>query len=121
MNANRKVFQEATLSSNCPECYASNSLHLTVYQEEIDNPWYYQLTTRLSEDMVCKKCETTIYPVRYTDDLERIKAFYLKSMGQPKSSFRLKKMSYVVMILIFLAATASWFVFQQPQLFTAVP
>lgn len=121
MSHRRKVFQEATLSSNCPECYASNSLLFTVYQKEIDNRWFYKLSTDLSEDITCKKCETPIYPVRYTDDIERVKAFYLKSMGEPKKVFRIKKTVYLVVILLLLAVTASWFVWQQPELFTVAP
>ena len=121
MSYNRKVFQEATLSSNCPECYANNSLLLTVYQNEVDTPWFYKLTSKLSEEIECQKCGTAIYPVRYTEDLERVKAFYLKSMGTPETAFKLKALSFVVLALVILAAAASVLVLNQPDLFTAVP
>lgn len=121
MSMNRKVFQEATLSSNCPECYANNSLLFTVFQKEINNPWYFKRTPELSEQIVCQKCETEIYPVRYTEDIERVKAFYLKSMGTPETRFKMKGLSYLLIVLILAAAAGSYLFLQQPELFTAAP
>ena len=121
MNITKKVFQEATLSSNCPECYSTNSLLYTVSQEERNTPLFYRLTDNLSETIVCQKCDTTIYPVRYTDDIERVKAFYLRSMGTPQARFRLKGLSYVLIVLLLAAATASYLFVKAPEMFTAVP
>ena len=121
MSKKGKVFQEATLSSNCPECYANNSLLFSVFQQEIDNLWYYRLTDTLSEQIKCQKCQTPIYPVRYTQDIERVKAFYLKSMGTPRTSFKIKALSYILVALIIIAAAASYLLLERPELFTAAP
>ncbi len=121
MSNNRKVFQEATLSSNCPECYSNNSLLYTVFQKEVNNLWFYKRTDELSEEIVCQKCETPIYPVRYTDDIERVKAFYLKTMGTPETSFRMKAMTYITIALILIALAGAYLFVEQPELFTAAP
>ncbi|WP_224488715.1 hypothetical protein [Robertkochia flava] len=121
MNLSKKVFQTATLSSNCPECFSNNSLLFTVSQKEVNTPWFYRLTDDLSEKIECQKCETTIYPVRYTDDIERVKAFYLRSMGTPTTTFRLKGLTYAILALIMVAAVASYLFLNTPELFTAAP
>lgn len=121
MSINRKVFKEATLSSNCPECFANNSIRYTVLQKEIDNRWYYHLSRELSEHMVCGKCETVIYPIRYTENIEQIKAFYLRTMGTPPKRFQLKALSYITLILVLTAVAAGVLAWQRPELFTFAP
>lgn len=121
MSINRRVFKEATLSSNCPECFANNSLRFTVFQKEVETMWYYHLTRELSEDMVCKKCQTPIYPIRYTDNIEQIKAFYLKTMGVPPKKFRLKALSYITAGIVLISGVAAYVIWKQPELFTFAP
>lgn len=121
MSSKKKVFRQATLSSNCPECYNTNTLLLTLFQEENDTPWYYQLSDHCSETLVCKKCETTIYPVRYTKDIERVKAFYKRSMGIPPKAFRLKPLTFVALALLIAAVATTLLIARQPELFTSLP
>lgn len=102
MSLNEKLvsIKEASLANNCPECYADTGLILTFHQKHIENRWYKKVTGEVSSTLHCKKCNTTIYPVKWTDDIERVLDYYTKAVTPGKPSFRLTRLSYILILLL---------------------
>ncbi|MFI2741352.1 hypothetical protein ACG2LH_01320 [Zhouia sp. PK063] len=97
MKTKQKILKTAALTNNCPECYANDGLHLSFYQKMVKTKWYTKQTTEITEELVCQKCNSTIYPVRWTDDIERVYDFYYRSILPINTSFQFSKLSYILM------------------------
>lgn len=88
----------AQLNNNCPECYATNGLELIFTQEEMENKLYSRASKEIIELMHCKNCDHTIYPVNWTEDIERVYDYH-KKLAIPKStSIKLKPLAYLLII-----------------------
>lgn len=91
--------KEVSLNNNCPECYSTDGLKLTFKQKFIENRFYKSVTKDVTEELACLKCETTIYPVMWTDDIERIYEYQKKAFTPKKPAFKFKKLAWVVFIV----------------------
>ncbi|UGU14278.1 hypothetical protein LS482_11195 [Sinomicrobium kalidii] len=100
LNAKLVTIKETSLANNCPECYTDTGLVLTYYQKHIESRWYKKVTGEVSHVLHCKKCDTTIYPVKWTDDIERVLEYYSKAVTPGKRSFRLTRLSYILILLL---------------------
>ncbi|MBC9797564.1 hypothetical protein [Sinomicrobium weinanense] len=100
LNEKLVAIKEASLTNNCPECYADTGLILTFYQKHIKSRWYKKVTGEVSNILRCNKCDTTIYPVKWTDDIERVLDYYSKTVTPGKTSFRLTRLSYILILLL---------------------
>lgn len=96
----------AKVSNNCPECYSTNGLEFTFSQEEVGNKLYSYIKKGIDEELICKNCQQIIYPVNWTEDIERVHA-YNKKLAKPLGrGFRLTQLGWVLVItdaLIFIA------------------
>lgn len=104
LNEKLVAIKEASLTNNCPECYADTGLNLIFYQKHIENRWYKKVTGEVSNTLRCNKCNTTIYPVKWTDDIERVLDYYSKTVTPGKTSFRLTRLSCVLILLLIVIA-----------------
>lgn len=95
--------KEVPLKNNCPECYNNNGLRLSIKQNIIETRFYKSITADISHELVCKNCDTIIYPVQRTDDIDRV-VEYQKRAFQPKpTSTYLKRASWMAIIGLLLA------------------
>ncbi|WP_308991467.1 hypothetical protein QLS71_005470 [Mariniflexile litorale] len=85
--------KEVHLNNNCPICYNSDGLHLTIKQKTVENSFYKAITADIKYDMVCKTCNSTIYPVNWTDDIERVFEYHKKAFTPQTPTTHLKKVS----------------------------
>lgn len=93
------TLKEARLNNNCPECYSTDGLLITFKQKFTENAFYKAITNDTAYDMFCYNCETSIFPIQWTEDIERV-VDYQKRAVQPKSkSIKLKPLAWVVIIL----------------------
>lgn len=93
------TLKEARLNNNCPECYSNDGLQLTFKQKFTENAFYKAITKETSHEMHCTTCNTEIFPVRWTDDIERVVAYQQRAV-QPKSkSIKLKPLAWVIIFL----------------------
>lgn len=106
MKIKQKEIKQAALTNNCPECFSNEGLLLTFYQKHIENAWYKKATSEISDSIKCKNCNTIIYPVRWTDDIERVRAFYLKSIETPANYFKLTRLAIFTLLAIALVGAA---------------
>lgn len=92
------TLKEVPLNNNCPECYSNEGLELTFKQRFIENTFYKAITEETKHDMHCNTCNTDIFPVRWTNDIEQVVAYQERAV-QPKSkSLKLKKLAWFIII-----------------------
>ncbi len=90
------TIKEVAINNNCPECYNTNGLHFTFKQKFVETKFYKSLTTETAHELFCKTCETTIYPVNWTTDIDRVFEYQQKAFTPKSASFKLKKLAWIV-------------------------
>ncbi|HZW62305.1 MAG TPA: hypothetical protein VFF15_01530 [Flavobacteriaceae bacterium] len=100
------TIKEYALNNHCPECFSKNGLHLLFKQRFIDSRFYKSVTSETIFEMNCKTCETTIYPSRWTDDIERVVAYQQKAFSPKKTSFKLKRIAWILLFAFLILVTA---------------
>lgn len=93
------TLKEVALNNNCPECFSKVGLRLTFKQKFIETSFYKSITNTINHNIVCETCNTTIYPVQWTDDIERVFEYHQKAFTPKKTSTYLKKLSWIVILL----------------------
>lgn len=96
------TIKEVALNNNCPECYSKNGMKLTFHQKFIETKFYKSITSEISHNIECKTCNTKIYPVQWTEDIERVFEYQKKSFAPKKSSKYFKKAFWVGIAFILL-------------------
>ena len=116
MEAKYFTLHSVLLNNNCPECYSREGLELTFKQRFKENRFYKSISNDTISHLKCSNCETDIFPVRWTNDIERVVEYHNKAFTPKASSFKLKKLSWVLMIifdtLIILALLYAFGVFE---------
>lgn len=92
--------KEVELNNHCPECYSKDGLQLTFKQRFVENTFYKAISKDFKHAMFCKTCNTEIFPVRWTEDIERIFEYQQKAFVAKSATFKLKKLTWVLLIAI---------------------
>ncbi|MBD3864189.1 MAG: putative nucleic acid-binding Zn ribbon protein [Olleya marilimosa] len=102
------------LNNNCPECFSTKGLQLTFKQRFIETAFYKSITQEVNTEMHCTVCNTTIYPARWTDDIERVYDYQMKAFQPKKSSKKYKSLFWILIgaVTILIAAILSVIVYQ---------
>ncbi len=90
------VIKEIELSCNCPECF-NQDLKLTFYQKHKYGMFFDKTTHDISNQILCTKCKSDIYPSLWTDDIERIFSYYKKTISPEKSSLKFNNLFYMLL------------------------
>jgi len=99
MSAFKKKLHSATLTNNCPTCYSTNSLELTFEQEFSETPFFQKANPQLKETLYCRTCNNQIYPVNWTEDIERVYDYHRKRALPQSRYVKVKPLFYVVVLL----------------------
>lgn len=92
------VIKESNITNNCPECF-NQDLTLTFYQKHTYGSLFHKTTDEVSHKLVCNTCHCHIYPVSWTEDIERLFNYYKKmAIPAPKTSTP-TTLFYVLMLL----------------------
>ena len=89
-----------SLNNNCPECYSTDGLNLTFKQRFKETALYKSITRKVIEELQCQVCQTDIFPVRWTDDIERVVHYHQKAFQPKAASMKLKRAAWILMIAI---------------------
>jgi len=100
------TLKEVALNNNCPECYSKEGLQLTFKQKFVENRFYKAITEETSHALFCNTCETDIFPIQWTDDIERVFEYQKKATPAKPKSVKLKQMSWFLIIASLLIITA---------------
>ena len=105
-----KTIKEADLTNNCPECY-NQDLKLSFYQKHRYNKLFHKTTNEVTHEIVCNKCNSTIYPVSWTDDIERSFKYYQKMVNPERNSLTFTSLFWVIMLLLIAVVGATVYLF----------
>ena len=97
------------LNNNCPECYSKDGLQLTFKQKFVETNFYKSITTDIKYEMDCLTCNTHIYPVKWTEDIERVFEYHKRAFTPKQASTHLKKATWLAIasgVFIALCITA---------------
>lgn len=94
------TIKNAKLNNHCPECYSTEGLQLTFSQRFVETKLYKSLTNEVRKILSCANCETIIFPVNWTPDIERVVEYQQKAFTPKASTFKLKKMAWILFIVI---------------------
>jgi len=93
------VIKEAALNNNCPECF-NQDLTLTFFQKHTYGKFFHKTTNEITNTLQCNTCNTLLYPVSWTDDIERLFNYYQKAaIPKPKST----KATFLFYLIIFVS------------------
>ncbi len=103
------IIKEADITNNCPECF-NQELSLTFYQKHTFNPLFHRTTGEVTHEIKCKTCNSTIYPVNWTEDIERVFDYYNKLVQADRPSVRFTTLFFIlIIILLCLVAAGVYF------------
>ena len=100
MEAQYITLKSVKLNNNCPECYSREGLELTFKQRFKETTLYRSVTHETKEFLKCTTCNTDIFPVMWTDDIERVVNYQQKAFTPKPKSFKLKKTAWIILITI---------------------
>lgn len=109
------LLKENRLTNNCPVCFSNKDLVLYFHQKVVRNRLYTKVTNEITPTLACKKCSSTIYPVDWTDDIERVFEYYRKTVVPRKTSFRLSTLFLVLLLstVLIVAALVLWTMYRE--------
>ncbi|NJB36809.1 hypothetical protein [Croceivirga sp. JEA036] len=96
------AIKEVELTNNCPECY-NQLLKLTFYQKHTYNAFFHRITSQISHEIKCKTCYSMIYPVNWTEDIERVFEYYNKLATPEKKATKPTTLTFVLITLAVVA------------------
>ena len=91
--------KEVTLNNHCPECYSKDGLQLTFKQKFVENAFYRAISNDVKHSMICKTCTTEIFPVQWTDDLERVFEYQQRAFVPKSATFKLKQLTWILLVV----------------------
>jgi len=99
MKTKTHILHTAKVNNNCPKCYSKEGLEFTFSQEEVENKLYSKAKNEVMESLYCQNCNETIYPVNWTEDIERTRNYH-KKLAKPKGSgIQLKPLAYLLLLI----------------------
>lgn len=108
----RELIQEADLTNNCPVCYNQN-LHLKFFQKHTYGKLFHRVTGDISHEIQCRKCDSVIYPVQWTEDIERSFDYYNKLVEPSRKKVRFTTFFYVLIVLLISLVSAVVYIMLQ--------
>jgi len=95
MGTTTKTYYTAQLKNNCPVCFANDGMVVSFKQKWKENRLLRKATNDLNYAIACEHCTSTIYPVQWTDDIERVFEFHQK-MAKPERFRKLKPLAFMI-------------------------
>lgn len=90
--------KEVAIKNNCPECFSTERLRLKFQQKTKESKFYKSITNEIESMLNCETCNSIIYPVQWTNDIERVVAYHKKAVTPMTPSTSLKKISWLVLL-----------------------
>ncbi len=98
MEKKTRVLHTAKINNNCPECYSTDGLEFIFSQEEVENKLYSKANKEVVEILHCQTCDQDIYPVNWTQDIERVYDYHRKVAEPKNSGIKLKPLAYLLIL-----------------------
>lgn len=110
MKSKTHTLHTARINNNCPTCFGADGLEFTFTQVEKESPFFRKPATLIDEKLYCHTCKTDIYPVNWTEDIERVYDYNKKIAETHKHYLKVKSLFYIlVVVAIAVVATGIYF------------
>ena len=106
------VIRQADITNNCPECF-NQDMTISFYQKHRFNRFYHRVTSEIQNQIRCSKCESVIYPVKWTEDIERIFEYYQKTVEPKKAGIRFKPLFYLLWFGVLALVVSLYYLFSE--------
>ncbi|MDC8002760.1 hypothetical protein POV27_01730 [Aureisphaera galaxeae] len=106
METKTHLLHTSKVNNNCPECYSTEGLEFSFSQEEKENKLYSKASKDIKEVLYCHSCEQQIFPVKWTDDIERVYEYHRKLVQPKGTGMKLKPLAYIIILLDAVAIAA---------------
>ena len=106
------VLKQADITNNCPECF-NQDMTLSFFQKHLYSRFYHKITAEIQHQIKCNKCESVIYPVKWTDDIERIFDYYQKTVEPQKAQLIFTPWFYGIWFGLILIAGALYYLYKE--------
>ncbi|MCK0107977.1 hypothetical protein MWU58_01600 [Flavobacteriaceae bacterium S0825] len=87
-----------SLNNHCPECFSTEGLQLSFKQKHNETRFYKAMTNDITYELKCETCNSEIFPVRWTNDIERVVDYKKKAFTPKPKSFKLKRLAWILLI-----------------------
>lgn len=105
-----EIIKEANITNNCPECFNQN-MKITFYQKHKYGQLFHRTTNEVTHQIKCNKCDSLIYPVSWTEDIERIFEYNQKLVVPKKASIHFTTLLYVLLLLLLVLIGAAAYLY----------
>ncbi|WP_242203902.1 hypothetical protein [Aestuariivivens insulae] len=107
--------KEVALKNNCPVCFNNDGLYLSFKQRIVNTKFYNSITREIKHELACKTCNSPIYPVQWTDDIEQVFEYHKKAFTPKKATVKLKTASWILIatLLLILVSIISLMLYQK--------
>lgn len=102
MKTKTNLLHAARLNNNCPECYGTEGLEFEFSQTEKENLFFKKFSSKIESKLYCHTCKVEIYPIRWTEDIERVYEYNLKLAQANIESSKTKIWFWILMLLVLI-------------------
>lgn len=106
MSQKTNILHRARLNNNCPTCFGKDGLELTFTQTERENAFFHKPSTDIDKNLYCHNCKNPIYPVNWTEDIERVYDYNKKLAETKRQYLKIKPLFYIVIIAAIIVVAA---------------
>ena len=96
------TLKHARISNNCPECYSNDSLEITFKQKRVETKLYQTMTKEIKGEIYCLNCKLQIFPIRWTDDIDRVVDYHKRTINETSNATKLKPRAWLLLGFSFL-------------------
>lgn len=112
MSNKSNTLHTARLKNNCPTCFRDDGLEFTFSQDEKENALMHQPSKEIAHSLYCHNCKNAIYPVNWTEDIERVFDYNKKIAETNRQYLKVKPLFYILILvaILLIAATVYFFI-----------
>ncbi|WP_310991424.1 hypothetical protein [Aequorivita marina] len=110
MSVKTHNLHRARLHNNCPTCFGTDGLEFTFTQDEKETAFFHKPEKKIIEKLYCHKCNSPIFPVNWTEDIERVYDYNRKIAETNKNFLEVKPLFYILIVLAIALVAAGIYV-----------
>ncbi|MAB56963.1 MAG: hypothetical protein CL524_05360 [Aequorivita sp.] len=106
METKTHILHTGRLKNNCPTCFGTDGLEFTFTQVEKENSFFKKPASEIESNLYCHTCKNDIYPVNWTEDIERVFDYNKKIAETNKQYLKVKPLFYILVIAAIVLISA---------------